>query len=79
MNFIVLGMDNKVNKRVITHSAIMSVILMKKKDNETSTACLMCFKYMVKTITIEGRPHILGSKTILNKDLKDTADDEIEN
>ena len=79
MKVIVLGLDTKINKRVTMHSAIMSFMLMKQCDNETSASCLTCFKSMVRDLTIAGGAHAFLSKTVLNKDLNYATDDEIEN
>ena len=37
------------------------------------------FKSMVQLLTIAGGAHVLVTKTMLNKQLKDATDDEIEN
>ena len=74
---IVLGLDTKVNKRVTMHSSIMSFMLMKQYDNETNAAYLTRFKSMTQTLSISGGGHILTSKAMLGKELKDASDDEI--
>ena len=75
---IILGLDTKVNKRVIMDSAMMSFMLMKQYYNESNNAYLLRFKSMVQTLKLSGGKHILVSRGMLGTNVLDASKDKSE-